>query len=200
MVPFIYGLDGRIFEIQPPFHGFREPSVPVPAEITALTGITNEMLAGKSIDPAEVAAFATDSALVVAHNAEFDRRFLERLSDTFLTPPWACSMTQIDWATEGYEGTKLAYPNGPGDVRSLIWESSLTRDHRTLDGYGNFGWVTSPNGRCCRASPLPIEWTGVARSASITELRQKQHLNNRSDKQALHFQITFQKPQFCAGK
>lgn len=112
MVQFTYGLDGRIFEIQPPFHGFREPAVPVPAEITALTGITNEMLAGKSINPAEVAAFATDSALVVAHNAGFDRRFLERLSDTFLALPWACSMTQIDWAAEGYEGTKLAYLAG----------------------------------------------------------------------------------------
>ena len=112
MVPFTYGLDGRIFEIQPPFHGFREPAIAVPAEITALTGITHEMVAGKSINPAEVAAFATDSALVVAHNAGFDRRFLERLSDTFLALPWACSMTQIDWAAEGYEGTKLAYLAG----------------------------------------------------------------------------------------
>lgn len=112
MVPFTYGLDGLIFEVQPPFHGFREPAIPVPAEITALTGITNEMLVGRSIDPAEVAAFAKDSALVVAHNAGFDRRFLEKFSDTFLALPWACSMTQIDWAAEGYEGTKLAYLAG----------------------------------------------------------------------------------------
>ena len=27
----------------------------------------------------------------------------------FATKPWACSMTQIDWSSEGFEGTKLAY-------------------------------------------------------------------------------------------
>ena len=84
------------------------------------------MVAGKSINPAEVAAFATNSALVVAHNAGFDRRFLERLSDTFLALPWACSMTQIDWAAEGYEGTKLAYLVGA--ARIILRPSS--RDER----------------------------------------------------------------------
>jgi DNA polymerase-3 subunit epsilon len=98
-----------VFEIQAEFHRFREPSIPIPPEIAALTGITTEMVAGKTIDPEEVAAFATGSALVVAHNASFDRRFLERLSNTFSVLPWACSMTQVDWAAEGYEGTKLAY-------------------------------------------------------------------------------------------
>jgi uncharacterized protein YcbX len=76
MVPFTYGLDGKIFEVRPAFHRFREPSNPIPPEITALTGITAEMVAGQSIDPAEVADFASGSALVVAHNAAFDRRFL----------------------------------------------------------------------------------------------------------------------------
>ena len=79
------------------------------AEITAITGITNEMVAGQSIDPADIARFAAPASLVIAHNANFDRRFLERLSDVFTTKPWACSQTEIDWAAEGYEGTKLAY-------------------------------------------------------------------------------------------
>ena len=112
MVPFTYGMDGRIFEIHPAFHRFREPSNPIPPEITALTGITADMVAGQSIDPAEVTAFATGSALVIAHNAAFDRRVLEKLSETFSVLPWACSMTQVDWAAEGYEGTKLAYLAG----------------------------------------------------------------------------------------
>ena len=78
-------------------------------EITAITGITNEMVAGQIIDPAEVAKFAAPASLVIAHNAAFDRRFLERFSDVFSTKPWACSLSQIDWAAEGFEGTKLAY-------------------------------------------------------------------------------------------
>ena len=109
MVPFTYGLDGRIFEVRDAFQKVRQPNKVVPPKITALTGITNEMVAGQSIDPAEVAEFVRDAVLVVAHNAAFDRRFVERLSDVFITKPWACSMTQVDWGAEGHDGTKLAY-------------------------------------------------------------------------------------------
>ncbi|PHR19432.1 MAG: DNA polymerase III subunit epsilon [Sphingopyxis sp.] len=109
MIPFTYALDGRIFEIHDAFEQFNEPRKPIPAAITHLTGITDEMVADHKIDPAEVASFANSAALVIAHNAAFDRRFVEHLSDVFSTKPWACSMSQIDWMDEGYEGTKLVY-------------------------------------------------------------------------------------------
>ncbi|WP_277909530.1 exonuclease domain-containing protein, partial [Acetobacter okinawensis] len=51
---------------------------PIPPDITALTGITQEMVAGKTIAPEEVAQFAAQAALIVAHNARFDRLFAER--------------------------------------------------------------------------------------------------------------------------
>lgn len=109
MVPFRYGLDGRVYEIGAAFQGLREPARPITAEITALTGIDEAMVAGQSIDVDAVAAFAAPAALVVAHNAGFDRRFLERFCDVFATKPWACSMSQVDWAAEGHEGVKLAW-------------------------------------------------------------------------------------------
>jgi DNA polymerase-3 subunit epsilon len=107
MVPFTYGSDGRIYEVRKPFQRFHQPKSPIPAEITRLTGITDEMVAGHVINTAEVTAFAEGTALIIAHNAGFDRRFLERLSDTFCLKPWACSQSQIDWAGEGLEGTRL---------------------------------------------------------------------------------------------
>jgi DNA polymerase-3 subunit epsilon len=109
MIPFRYGLDGRIFEVGKPFQALRQPSKPIPAEITALTGIDDAMVAGKMINPADVSAFASPAALVIAHNAAFDRKFAERFSDVFQTKAWACSMSQIDWQAAGFEGTKLAY-------------------------------------------------------------------------------------------
>lgn len=109
MVPFSYALDGRIFEIHEAFEQFHEPGQAIPDAITRLTGITNAMVAGAKIDPAKVAAFASGASLVIAHNAAFDRKFVERLSDVFSTKAWACSMSQIDWIDEGHEGTKLAY-------------------------------------------------------------------------------------------
>jgi DNA polymerase-3 subunit epsilon len=109
MVPFLYGLDGTIYRVDDAFHGMRQPSRPIPPEVTALTGIDAAAVAGKSINTEEVAKFAANAALVVAHNAAFDRRFLERFCDAFRTMAWACSMRQVDWAGEGVEGVKLAY-------------------------------------------------------------------------------------------
>ena len=112
MAPFTYGLDGEIYAVGEPFQQLRQPSAPIPPEITAITGIDDAMVEGKVIDPAEVSAFAAPAALIVAHNAAFDRRFLERFCPTFNTKPWACSMCEVDWACEGFEGTKLAYLAG----------------------------------------------------------------------------------------
>jgi DNA polymerase-3 subunit epsilon len=109
MVPFTYGPDGTIYEVKEAFQSFQQPTRPIPAQATKINGITDEMVAGHSINTDEVAAFAKDAVLVVAHNAGFDRCFAERISQAFTTKPWACSMSQVDWAGEGYEGTKLPY-------------------------------------------------------------------------------------------
>ncbi|WP_426038006.1 3'-5' exonuclease [Brevundimonas sp. DC300-4] len=109
MVPFWYGPDGHVMGCGEPFQAFNEPSLPITGEIQALTGITNEMVSGHRIDPVAVVEVAAPAVLVVAHNAAFDRRFLERLDAVFTTKAWACSMSQIDWARDGHEGTKLGY-------------------------------------------------------------------------------------------
>ncbi len=109
MVPFTYSRDGRVFTIGEPFHGLQEPREPISAEITAITGITQEMVTGHQLDPHAVDAFVENVDLIVAHNAPFDRRFLERYSPIFQTKPWACSIAQIDWRAEGFEGTRLGY-------------------------------------------------------------------------------------------
>ncbi len=41
MLPFTYGPDGRIYEVREPFQRLRQPSKPIPLEITELTGITD---------------------------------------------------------------------------------------------------------------------------------------------------------------
>jgi DNA polymerase-3 subunit epsilon len=115
MVRFEYSLDGRIFGAKGTFQRYREPSKPIPALITALTGITAEKVAGQKIDPEEIREFVGDAAVILAHNAAFDRPHAEKLCDVFAQKPWACSATQMDWAAEGFESAKLrflAYENG----------------------------------------------------------------------------------------
>jgi DNA polymerase-3 subunit epsilon len=109
MVPFTYSPDGRVFDICNLYRRLRQPSMPIPAEITAITGIDDAMVKGHVIDPAEVAAFVAPAVLIIAHNAGFDRPFAERFCSTFYTKHWACSMSEIDWSSEGVEGTKLGY-------------------------------------------------------------------------------------------
>jgi DNA polymerase-3 subunit epsilon len=109
MVPFTYGLDGQVYSVGEAFQQLRQPSRPIPPAITAITSIDDAMVAGQTIDRDAVGRFAAPAQLVVAHNAGFDRKFLERYCETFNTKAWACSMSQVDWVAEGFEGAKLAY-------------------------------------------------------------------------------------------
>lgn len=109
MVKFEFATDGRIFRVLDVFERLREPSILIPLEVTKLTGIDAEMVAGKAIDPDEVAAFAGPAVVVIAHNAGFDRLFVERAYAVFATKAWACSLSQVDWRQEGFDGAKLAY-------------------------------------------------------------------------------------------
>ena len=67
------------------------------------------MVVGQTIDIEEVAAFIEDADLAIALRARFDRPFCERLAPGFDNKPWACSVSEIDWASLGFEGAKLAY-------------------------------------------------------------------------------------------
>ena len=109
MLKVSFSSDGRVFRIVDEFEAFREPSAPIPADVTELTGITAEMVAGKAIKGEEVAAFLEDVVLVIAHEARFDRPFCEALSPTFSTKYWACSNAEVDWRGRGHRGTKLTY-------------------------------------------------------------------------------------------
>ncbi|MET1047124.1 MAG: 3'-5' exonuclease [Hyphomicrobium sp.] len=108
LVPFDYSRDGRIFDVHPPFDRFRDPARPIPAAVTDLTGITDDMVAGSVIEAAEIEAFIGPAVLVIAHNAGFDRKFVERLCPAFASLAWGCSWRDVPWAEEGFDGAKLA--------------------------------------------------------------------------------------------
>lgn len=108
MVAFTYDYGG-IRNVVDVFSALREPSQPITAEITRITGITDEMVRGQTIDLDAVERFIEPADLVVAHNARFDRPFCEKLARGFDVKPWACSVSEIDWTSLGFEGTKLGY-------------------------------------------------------------------------------------------
>jgi DNA polymerase-3 subunit epsilon len=115
MVKFDYLPDGRIVGVRDTFSAFNEPREPIPPEVTSLTGITDDMVAGHRFDDAAVTAFVDDAAIVIAHNSEFDRKFAERYWPVFEQKPWGCSATEIEWKKHGFAGAQLGYLlNGAG--------------------------------------------------------------------------------------
>jgi DNA polymerase-3 subunit epsilon len=115
MVKFDYLPDGRIAGLRDVFTSFNEPSGFIPPEVTALTGITAEMVAGQRIDAAAVSSFVADAVIVIAHNAGFDRKFAERYWPIFEHMAWGCSATEVEWRKYGFEGSRLGYLlNGAG--------------------------------------------------------------------------------------
>ena len=109
MVPFEYDAEGCIYRILPAYNALQDPGIPIPAFITSITGITDEMVAGQAIDLDQVAQFLSGASLVIAHNARFDRPFVESLYPGFEAVAWACSIADVNWNEEGFEGVKLEY-------------------------------------------------------------------------------------------
>ncbi len=109
LIKFEYGRSGEIYRVLDTFNQLQQPAKPIPAHITAITGITDGEVAGHAIDAAEVEAFVSGAALIIAHNAKFDRPMCEATWPFIQNFNWASSFAQIPWREEGHEGTKLGY-------------------------------------------------------------------------------------------
>lgn len=87
-------------EITDTFSTFADPGMPIPAKITQLTGITDEMVKGAPSQSDAVSAFlafAGDSVLV-AHNAPFDTSFIRR----------ACENMHVDYRYTSVDTVAIA--------------------------------------------------------------------------------------------
>jgi len=110
MVLFEYDPEtGVAYNVIGTFDQLEAPGFAIPPESTAVHGITDEMVAGHSINDADVEQFLEGVSLVVAHNAKFDRVFLEKRLPIFESLPWGCSFAQVDWSGEGVGSAKLDY-------------------------------------------------------------------------------------------
>ena len=85
----------------------QEPSRPLSAMTTSLTGLTDAGIAGRRFDLDVVGAMLARADFVVAHNAGRDRPLLERLHRDFAARPWACSCADVPWAERGCDSARL---------------------------------------------------------------------------------------------
>ena len=108
-VPFRFDTNGNVFDVLEPISYFEDPGRPIPADVVALTGITDDMVRGHRIDDARVRSAVDEAVLIIAHNAGFDRRVVERRLPSFANKHWACTRDDIPWRHFGTTSVKLSY-------------------------------------------------------------------------------------------
>lgn len=116
---------GEILKVDECFSSFQDPGKPLSSETISLTGITDDMVAGQSIDWALVDQFIGESDLIIAHNAKFDRPFTEAKSKASRDKIWGCSLKQINWPDKGFPTSKLEFLS--------IFHGFFTDAHRALN-------------------------------------------------------------------
>ena len=113
---------GEIVAVGPLRSWLEYPGCDLPPEIVRLTGISDKDLAFERIDDAEAGKMLSGADFIVAHNASFDRQFVERRFPDRAGLAWACSCRDIDWAAHGFDGRGLGW---------LLAQSGLFHDgHR----------------------------------------------------------------------
>ena len=100
---------GKITEILEDYSQFQDPGRPIPEVVVKLTGITDEMVLGHSIRWETVNQMLTTVDVIIAHNAKFDRGFIDPLVPISSDRIWACSMSQVDWSGTGTSCRNLGH-------------------------------------------------------------------------------------------
>tara|TARA_Y100000768_G_scaffold209036_1_gene157454 strand:+ start:6846 stop:7718 length:873 start_codon:yes stop_codon:yes gene_type:complete len=116
-------LDYQDFYSVREYESYNDTHNKIDDEVAMLTGITKDMIIGKKIDWSEVENILNISNVVVAHNASFDRWFLEKHID--FKNIWACSKADIDWKDRGFLNTKLELLS--------IWHGFYYDSHRAMN-------------------------------------------------------------------
>ena len=168
---------GEILSLGTSYSAFQDPGEPLSEEIKQLTGITDEQLKGQSIDWERVNQLVQSSHLVIAHNASFDRPFIDQSVTHSGNKIWACTLKQIDWAKKGFSSPKL-------DLLS-IYHGYFTDSHRALNDADSLLYLLSFQDSATQA-PYFLELLDNAKKptvhviASNSPFESKDHLKNRN--------------------
>ena len=88
------------------YESFQDPGFSIPEEASLVNNITDDMVKDHQIDWSRVIEILNLSQLCVAHNAAFDRAFLDKNLEESKNKVWACSINDIDWIKRGFTNFK----------------------------------------------------------------------------------------------
>ncbi|MGZ3772280.1 MAG: 3'-5' exonuclease [Pseudobdellovibrionaceae bacterium] len=167
---------GEILSCGKSYCSFQDPGQPLTAQITELTGITDEMVKGQAIDWNIVNSLLEEASIVIAHNARFDRPFIDKKSKVSTEKIWSCSLKQIDWSAKGFTSSKLELLN--------IYHGFFTDSHRAINDVDALLYLIS-HPETVSGKPYLFELLANARRpmthviASAAPFDSKEHLKSR---------------------
>ena len=115
------GLDIHVIDA---YESFQDPGVAIPKESIKIHGITDDMVKNQSIDWEYVENIFNKAPLIVAHNAQFDRSFVDLNLELSKNKIWACSINDIDWESKGFKAYKQEL--------LAIWHGFYYESHRAM--------------------------------------------------------------------
>ena len=116
--------NGELIRINDSYESFNDPGFEMDKKNIAVHGISNEMVLGKSIDWDRVKIVFNRSDIVIAHNARFDRSFMDKNFPLSKDKVWACSLNDIDWLGLGF--------NSRSQELLCMWHGFYYNTHRAM--------------------------------------------------------------------
>lgn len=98
---------GKILGLGEFMSSLNEPQKNLDPTITKITGISNSSLKNQRVDWKKVTELINSANLIVAHNAKFDRGFIDKYCKYNTKPVWSCTMTQVDWVQHNLPTSNL---------------------------------------------------------------------------------------------
>lgn len=87
--------------------GLREPLCPISPEASKINGLTLQNLQGKQLNMELLKRIVHEADGFVAHNASFDKGFLEMILPEVRNKMWFCSLSGIEWKKWGFSSASL---------------------------------------------------------------------------------------------
>ena len=117
--------EGNIISFDDKYESFQDPGIEIEEKISLITGITDSMVTGHEINWEKVNEIVNNTDIMIAHNARFDRAFLDRNMPLSKDKVWACSISDIDWLRRGFAKSSLELLS--------IWHGFYYESHRAMN-------------------------------------------------------------------
>lgn len=112
IVNFRFDDEGNIYDIVDAYKGYSEISQTIPDFILRSSKMeSQDELKGCVFDKEKINSLLAQSEIIIAHNAKFDREFVDRAFPISQDKIWGCTLNQIPWwmtKTESVRQTDIA--------------------------------------------------------------------------------------------